>query len=379
MPRAMGPGLGRKRRDALGVRFAARRRAAVVCAFLGFTLALAARPELFWDMLRHAAGASSSPDHGLGAEVLNRTAAAAHAQGRLEESARLYGLLLAQYPQHPLAENALAERVQALVALGENEAAQAALWELQVRSPRSDALSEALLDMAFAQAQRGQLQQAVRSYTDVVAFVTQQDEAAPQRDAGVPLTARLRRAEHGEKSRRTARRTEMERIARFNLAVCYDLGGNRAAALRAYEHFLRRYPTDARVAEAAFRMGVMARGMGQQEDAVRHFARVWQTEGAAVPFRAASIYLAGLDLEALRRRDEALDTYRLAAAIETREDPCRLAALGRLALLLRDREPLHALEIYRDVAAHSTNVVERALAQQRLLSLQQEATVAVAR
>ena len=125
-------------------------------------------------------------------------------------------------------------------------------------------------------------------------------------------------------------------------------------------------------------MGVVARGMGSDEDAVRHFERVWRAEDAAAPFRAASIYLAGLGLEALHRRDEAIDTYRLAAAIECRDNPSRLAALGRLALLLREREPLRALEIYRDVVEHSTNLVERALAQQHLQSLQQESAVAVA-
>ena len=370
-------GLGRQRREAAGLHGTARRRAAVLCALLGLALALAGWPEFFWGLLKNGQPGVVVQVPTLSADLLLRTAQAAHSQGRLEESARLYGLLLTQHPEHPLAENALAVRVQTLIALGHVEAAQNSLLELRVRSPRSDALSEALLEMACEQMRRGELEQALIAYTDVVAFSTQAEVARPRQEKG-PATFRLRRAQYNEKTRIIAHRTRMERIARFDLAVCHDLAGNHAEALRAYERFVRRFPTDARAPEAWFRMGVVARTLGRLDDAVQDFTHVWEAEEAAGTYRAASIYQSGLCLEALQRGDEARTTYARAKALEPRSDSCRLAALHRLALLIRDDEPLQALEIYRDLAEHSGHAVERALAQQNFVDLQNESAVAAA-
>jgi len=370
-------GLGRKRREAARLHGSARRRAAVFCALLGLALSLAGWPEFFWGLLKNGHPGMVAEFPRVPAEVLLRTAQAAHTQGRLQESARLYGLLLTQHPDHPLAENALAVRVQTLVALGKVEEAQASLRELEVRSPGSDALTAAMLEVACALMRQGQLQQALGVYTDVVAFTTQVELPRRHEDT-VPNSWARRRAQYNAHTRTVAQRSRMERIARFDLAVCHDLAGNRAEALRAYERFVHRFPNDPRVPEAYFRMGVVARAMGRLEDAVQDFTQVWQAETTAAVFRAASIYQTGLCLEALQRDAEAREIFALAKALTPRQDPCRLAALHRLALLVRDVEPLLALEIYRDLAAHSADAVERALAQQELLDLQSEATIAAA-
>ncbi len=371
-------GLGRKRREPTGLHGTARRRAAFLCMALGVALSIAGWPEFFWGILKHGRPGVIVEMPTMQPELLLRVAQAAAADGRLEESARLYGVLLAQHPGHPLAENALTVCVQTLIALGNIEEAQATLRELRLRSPRSDALMEAMLEMAVEQMRRGNLQPALRAYTDVVAFTTQVDPPIRHQAKG-PSTWAVRRAQYAEKSRSITRRTRMERVARFDLAVCHDLAGHRAEALRAYERFIHRFPTDVRVPEAYFRMGVVARSLGRLEDAVFDFERVWQSDVAEASYRAASIYQAGLCLEALGRRDEAQATFRLARDLEPRSDACRLAALHRLALSLRVREPLEALEIYRDLAEHSTHAVERALAQQNFLDLQDDAAVAALR
>lgn len=369
-------GLGRKRRHPASRPSGARRRAAVLCALLGLGIWFAGQPEFFWGILSHGRPGIREDLPHLPAALLVRTAEAAHAKGRLEEAARLYGLLLAQHPQHAWAENALALRLQTLVTLGRLEEAQRTLRQLQKRNPRSDRVAEALLEIAHARLLKGQLQQASRNYTDVVALMTHRDPFEDETHDSTPASAAARRARHKVRTRAQAQRTRMERVARFNLAVCQDLNRNRTAALSAYERFVRRFPTDLRAYEAYFRMGVLARETERLEQAVEYFAAVWQNEIAAADFRAASIYQGGLCLERLRRHDEARQVYALVTEMTSYGDAYRLATLTRLATLLRQHEPLRALEIYRELAEHSEHAVERAVAQQNYLLLQTSTAMA---
>jgi TolA-binding protein len=208
--------------------------------------------------------------------------------------------------------------------------------------------------------------------------MTRHDPAEETGLEASPATRAARRALHRERTRVEELRTQMERVARFNLAVCQDLNHNRTGALRSYERFVRRFPADARVFEAYFRMGVLARETQRLELAVESFRAVWQNEQATADYRAASIYQGGLCLEHLARADEARQVYSLVTQTTPPGDPYRLATLQRLAGLLRQHEPLRAMELYRELADYSGHAVDRAVAQQNLLLLQAGTAIATA-
>ena len=371
-------GLGRKRRDAMRVRRAARDRAAILCTVLGLGLAILGHPETF----RRALGAvfpglrrdTLVPPAG----VLFRTAESAAARGRYAEAAYWEKLFIAQYPDHLLAENALSIRIRALVALDRMDEAQDAVTQFRGLYPQSESLFESLLELGESEFTRARYDEAARCYTDLIGLVTRYEgPQVPQvRRDYVRPSPRHRLARHRAAQRLLASRAEMERVARFNLALCYDHDGNRNAALRAYEHFVRRFPTDPRQGEAYFRMGVLERDSGRLEPAVEAFTQVCEDERAPDAMRAASIYRAGRCLEDLGRPDAARQVYRRAVDLRPRPEPYRLAALTRLAVLLRDREPLRALEIYQDLAENSTQPVRRAIAVQNLTELQEASAMA---
>jgi TolA-binding protein len=270
-------------------------------------------------------------------------------------------------------------RFQALAALERREAMRHAVEELRVLFPRSEMIPKLLADLAARHFHDEEYDQAARCYTDLVGVVTRYDRiTAAAEDTGPPqeLTPASRRRLHNAKQARVAQRSEMERLGRFNLALSHDRSGKRTAALRAYNRFVRRFPADARSAEAWFRMGVLELQARHPEVAVENFAKVWRSDSAPRDFQVAAIYKGGRCLEGLRHRDEAREVYRLALELEPRDDAWRLASLTRLAILLREPEPVRALEVYRDLAENSAHTVRRAVVQQRLIELQSESAMA---
>ncbi|UCE02758.1 MAG: tetratricopeptide repeat protein [Candidatus Latescibacterota bacterium] len=372
-------GLGRKRRDGTPLCRAVRLRAAVLCVLLGLGLAVAGYPEFFWGIVQQAFPAARQGTASLPPDLLLRTAEAAHARGNYEASVQLHTLLVTQHPGHPLAEHALVMRFQALAILERPEAMRHTVEQLRVLFPRSEMIPNLLADLGVRHFHDGEYDQAARCYTDLVGVVTRYERiSGAAEDTGPPreLTPATRRKLHNAKQARLAQRTEMERLGRFNLALCHDRSGKRNAALRAYDRFVRRFPADARSPEAWFRMGVLQLKARRPEVAVDHFAKVWRTDPAPRDFKVAAIYKGGRCLEGLRRRDEAREVYRLALELAPRDDAWRLASLTRLAILLREPEPLRALEVYRDLAENSAHSVRRAVVQQHLIELQSESAIA---
>ncbi len=376
IPRTMG--LSRKRRGAAYLRRTARLRAGALCVLLGASLLAAGNPEPLWDIACRLIPGLRPDTEALPAPLQLRIADAEHARGHYEEAARLYAVLVAQHPTHPLAEHASISQIQTHVARGDLSGAQSALESFRVRAPRHASLPRLLLDVAALHFQAEQYERAARNYTDVIALVTRFERIQRRIEDTVPPTPQRRRALHREKQRRVAERTDVERTARFNLALCYDELGRDESALSAYRRFVARFPRDARSAEASYRAGILEQRAQRLDAALASFAAVWQARQAPATFRAASIYQAGRCLERQRRHEEARNVYRLALDLELRDDEHRLAALSRLAFLLRDDEPLRALEIYRDLADNSDGSVYRALARQHLIELQQASAMASA-
>jgi TolA-binding protein len=358
-------------------RRSARARSGLLCVLLSGALVVSAAPEWAheaWTWLRPGS-ASELPL--VPAEILLRAAATAETRGDIKESMRLLRTFTKQHPGHAAVEDAIAQLARHHLASADIKAARAVYHELRSQFPGSSEQRVLLREIAEHELQNEHFEDAMRSYKDLVGLAIRADPHVHQEDTA-PSTAATRALQRQQRMQREDERNEIERLARFNLALCQEKTKHPAAAIRAYERFVRRFPTDERVAEAQYRMGAMHLELGHVLQARRQFEPLCAREDIAPVLRAASIYHAGRCSEKLLENDEARRFYRMATALTPPEDEYRLAALVRLARLIESQEPMRAREVYRDLATNSDNSVRRAIARQRFVSLQGEATVAAA-
>jgi tetratricopeptide (TPR) repeat protein len=103
------------------------------------------------------------------------------------------------------------------------------------------------------------------------------------------------------------------------------------AALRKYGEMISRFPTSNKIGEAAFRMGEIHEGLGDNAIALAYYQRTYQWDPATkhpARFKAAAI----LDKK-LHRRDEALQIYQEAIVKEASHTDLRLMAERRVEQL----------------------------------------------
>jgi TolA-binding protein len=360
-----------------------RLRSALLCALLVSGLALARHPEAVTGGLQALRVRASGGLQPLPVEVILRDVEAAQAAGRHAEVAQLCQALYIHHADHELAEAAHVHAMRAHVAAGDLVGAGRDLEHLRARHPRSEYLPEALLELAGAQFETGTYAAAAGTYTDLVALVTTaKDARAGEEDttpAPPPIIRSLRR--WNEVKRQERSRTQLERLARFNQALSFARGGDREAAIRAYDRFLCRFPQDTRAAETHFQVAVLQEEAGRLDEAVQHFRAAYaagQNGTAPASLCSESVFRAGRLLLELRRHEEAAGTLRLALALRPADDEFRLSALAELARLVESREPLRALDLYRELAEHSTRPAWRAVALERLAVLESESAVAAA-
>jgi len=367
----------RKRRRMSRLRSAVRARSALLCAALVAALVAGRHPQALLERigLAHPGALDAAALSSL--ETLTHDAQAAEAAGHAAEAARLQALLCTQYPQHPAAEWARLQLARDLADQGDFAGAVGAFQKFRLLHPESRLLPPALLEVAGWQYEVCDYLGAAHTYTDLIALVTRpaagrgtSEDAAPAASAWPAA----RRRHRGSAARLDPER--LERLARFNQAVCLERGGNRDGALRAYDRFMSRFPEDARVPEAHFQMGTLLLESQDPQGAVRHFRAVWESPESAPQFRSESIYRAGRAYESLLQAEDAIATLRLAIELRPANDEFRLAALARLALLVQERQPLLAVGAYRDIAASSKRPAWRAAALERMTSLENEPTVA---
>jgi tetratricopeptide (TPR) repeat protein len=341
--------------------------------FLGGLALAASRPEYVrWAVARVQNGSAGAVPR-LPEQMLLRAAHAAETKGNTEEAVRLQTLFLDQHPQSDSAEEMAASRVRGLIALGEEHKAADALNAFRTRFKHSPEVGALLLELAAWQQQRGDVHDAARNYTSLVALVAPRERADLEQ---FPRSQREQRQLFLEQQRQDEERDQLERAARFNLALCLEDAGDRDEALRAYERFALRFPGDPKTIEAVFRIGMLHMASERVDAAAEAFASVCQTPEAPVRYYAASVHFAGRCLELLQRPEDAKDILTLAFAVDPDDDPHRLAALRRLGRLSREREPLRALEAYRDVVANTPDAVQRAIEHRQLLELESEAAMA---
>lgn len=370
---------GEQRHGARRLRRVVRLRSAGLCALLVCGGAIARHPETVLGRFGLLPSDSNASPYGPSIDALVQEVEAAAAAGHESDVQDACARLIAQYPDHPMVEPAYVRLVQGLVASHDYSGAQRTFDAFRTLHPQSTLLPEALLDMAGWQYEIGRYEQAARGYTDLVAMVTNAsfvveigEDTAPQ-----PILWRSQRL-WKEHQRRLRSRTQLERLARFNQALCYEQGGNAEAALRAYERFRARFPADERSAEANFHEAALHVAVGRNAEALEHFIAAAETASAPVALRSESLYRAGLLLQAGRRNDEAIAIFRRVQSVRPTDDTFRIASLAALAQLLEDREPLRALDIYREIADCATQPAMRAVALERLSVLERDSAVAAA-
>lgn len=351
-------------------------RSALVCAALVATAVTGKKLPGWIEAATARRGAESAPAVAQPLDVVLRAVEAAADSGATVEVERLCALLVEQFPDHPVAEPAMLRLLQARMRLGDERGALRAFQDFRRRFPRSRLLSEALLDVANWRFQQHSYRDAANVYTDLVALVTSGDGSPAGEDtAPEPVIWRSKALWNAHK-RAERSRTELERLARFNQALAYEQGGDREAALRAYDRFVSRFPQDAFVPEARFRMANLAIAEGRTALALASYRAVYEDPLAAVAFRCESAYRAGRAAQSARRVDEAITAFRAVMPLQPANNDFRLAALGELAQLLETRDRAQSLAIYRELSHASTSTGVRAVALQRLSLLDPAAAAA---
>jgi len=320
---------------------------------------------------RRAAAAATTAATPRVLEDVLREIEAAETAGDIVAIERLCVALVTHHAEHPVAQPAYLRLVQARLKRGDGRGAVAALYDMQAQFPSSSLLPEAVLDVAAWQYGERAFADAAGTYTDLVALVTRGDGRTPVLEDAAPEPVIWRsKALWNEHKRAERSRMELERLARFNQALCYEHAGDRESALRAYDRFLARFPQDAFVPEARYRMAALLEVEGRLPEALRTYEAVYQDALAPVAFRCESIYRVGRMHQSARRFDEAIAAYRQALPIVPADNEFRLAALGELAALVEGRDRDQALAIYRELSASaSAPAGVRAGALQRLAAL----------
>ncbi len=190
-------------------------------------------------------------------EVLLRRIDWSAANGQNAEVARLCEAFAVLHPESPLVKEARAQRIEALMALGDEAGVMDELHRYERDDPRGPQLREMLIDVASWQYERGAWRDAAQSYTDLVAVVTRADAWTNGEDASPPppLGRSLSRWRAHQRAERG--RTETERLARFNQALAFERAGDFDAAERAYARFSARFPEDSLSVEARRRAAAL--------------------------------------------------------------------------------------------------------------------------
>ena len=352
-----------------------RLRAALLSAVLVAGAWAASHPSALVDWATRPRTATVVPDSVAALEVLVRQVEEASAVGDHAEVARLCDVIVEGYPDHPVAEPARVRLLQASMECGDVRAAERTLLDFRRRHPDSPLLAEVLLHVATWQYDRGEYRAAAQTWTDLVAAATRNGIVTNGED-GTSRPVIVRSLSLWRKLKREERsRTELERLARFNQALCWERASDGDAALRAYDRFLARFPQDEQAPEARFRLASLLLQRDYVDEALEFYRAVYQDADADPEFRCESVYRAGRLQEQRRRTDAAVSIYGFALDLVPVDHPMRLAALAQLAQLVEQREPMRALAIYRELANTSSETAVRAVALQRLQVLEGETSM----
>jgi TolA-binding protein len=142
---------------------------------------------------------------------------------------------------------------------------------------------------------------------------------------------------------------DLARAALFNLGLCSRLLGDLEQAVGHFQRYQTTYPRDERLAEVAFQLGDTHDQAGRVTEAIASFRAAARAKPAA-NLHAEIYFRMGSCFEKLDNRKKALEAYGLAARGAAEDDPFRLSAVARCAVLYEDAGRFdEALASYRDL------------------------------
>lgn len=146
---------------------------------------------------------------------------------------------------------------------------------------------------------------------------------------------------------------DVAKASLFNLGLCSRLQADLDGAATYFTDYQQRFAGDERIAEVAFQLGDTYDQGGQVSKAIEAF----RAAARAKPdpdLHAEIYYRMGGCFEKQKNTRKAIQAYTLSARSESPDNPYRLSAVARCAVLFEETEQYEqALGSYRDLASHA--------------------------
>ncbi len=155
---------------------------------------------------------------------------------------------------------------------------------------------------------------------------------------------------------------EITAASLYNLALCKRLLGHHDEALLEFQKYQEHYPGDERGAEVAFQLGDIHDLAGRTPQAIAELKRALAA-GPPAELNVELYYRLGTCYEKSNEVGQAIAAFEKAAACKPPDNPFRLSAVARSAVLYEEKEEYRqALAAYRDLIknAHDPDIVAAA-------------------
>jgi TolA-binding protein len=148
---------------------------------------------------------------------------------------------------------------------------------------------------------------------------------------------------------------EMFSASLYNLALCKRLMANHAEAVVEFERYRERYPGNERAAEVAYQLGDIYDLTGNTQKAITELENAIAA-GPSEPLLAEINYRLGGCKEKAGDQQGAISAYERGAASRDKDNPFRLSAVARCAVIYDERESYReALAAYRDLIENASD------------------------
>ena len=148
---------------------------------------------------------------------------------------------------------------------------------------------------------------------------------------------------------------EMFSASLYNLALCKRLMANHAEAVVEFERYRERYPGNERAAEVAYQLGDIHDLTGNIQKAITELENAIAA-GPSEPLLTEINYRLGGCKERAGDQRGAISAYESGAASRDKDNPFRLSAVARCAVIYDERESYReALAAYRDLIENASD------------------------
>jgi TolA-binding protein len=163
---------------------------------------------------------------------------------------------------------------------------------------------------------------------------------------------------------------EIQRASLFNLALCKKMIGDVEGAKIALADYIKKYPGDDQVADAAYQLGDILEGAGDYKAAAAQYEKALAAKPSA-DLKVELYYRMGICREELEDVDGAIAFYEKAVKSKLKTDTYRLAALVRCAALYEQKSQYKkAISAYRDLVSNADDSELVGAAQERVAQLE---------